>query len=158
MSRPGVEIRSRAVAVHLIRPTAVEPEVLLMRRTGTLAGAWYSVAGRIEAGETAWQAALREVREETGLRPERFYTGDIVDQFYVAAYNIISLLPVFVGFVTAGAEVVLNDEHDMAEWLTFDDAIERITFAAQRRVLRHVREEFIEREPNELLRIKLPAG
>ncbi|WP_312882971.1 NUDIX domain-containing protein [Rhizobium etli] len=40
-----------------------------MRRTGsTLSGEWCQIAGGIEHGETAWQAALREAKEETGCR------------------------------------------------------------------------------------------
>jgi dATP pyrophosphohydrolase len=31
------------------------------------------VSGAVEAGETGWAAALREIEEETGLVPERFY-------------------------------------------------------------------------------------
>jgi len=48
-----------------------ESAVILTRRAGTLrshAGQWAFPGGRIDAGETAEQAALRELREEVSLR------------------------------------------------------------------------------------------
>lgn len=68
----------------ILREAGDAHEVLLLRRNGSLAGEWCQIAGAIEAGETAWQAALREVEEETGLRPSRFYSADIYEQFYEA--------------------------------------------------------------------------
>ena len=93
-----IPIRCFAVSVVILRPAGSAFEFLLLRRTGTLAGTWCQVAGAIEAGETAWQAGLREVVEETGLHPNRFYSADICEQFYEADRNAISLLPVFVGY------------------------------------------------------------
>lgn len=43
-----------------------ELKVLLLERADK-AGFWQSVTGSIEAGETPYQAAIREVKEETGL-------------------------------------------------------------------------------------------
>ncbi|MBB3464556.1 8-oxo-dGTP pyrophosphatase MutT (NUDIX family) [Rhizobium sp. BK377] len=41
--------------------------MLLLRRNHTLVGEWCQIAGAIEEGEKAWEAALREVNEETNL-------------------------------------------------------------------------------------------
>lgn len=61
---------------HTIHPVAAvlgvivhESRVLLVRRSNPPdAGFWGFPGGKIEAGETIEQAALREVNEETGLR------------------------------------------------------------------------------------------
>ena len=111
---------------------------------------------RDEAGETAWQAALREVREETGLRPVTLYSADICEQFYEADRDAISLLPVFVGFVRPGADVQLNAEHNEFRWVTFDEALRMVPFSGQRNVLDHIRREFIDREPSRWLLIRVP--
>jgi dATP pyrophosphohydrolase len=47
--------------------------LVIRRRTPYLKGTWQMVSGAVEAGETGWAAALREIEEETGLVPERFY-------------------------------------------------------------------------------------
>ena len=40
---------------------------------------------------------LREIEEETGLIPDRFYSADILEQFYRPDQNCVILVPVFVG-------------------------------------------------------------
>ncbi|WP_336169133.1 NUDIX hydrolase [Ensifer sp. MJa1] len=117
-------------------------------------GTWCQVAGKIEANETAWQAGLREVEEETGLKLDRFYSADICEQFYEADRNAISLLPVFVGYARDGATVRLNAEHSDFRWVSFDEAIRMVPFAGQRKVLKHIRDEFIDNEPNPWLLIE----
>jgi 8-oxo-dGTP pyrophosphatase MutT (NUDIX family) len=42
-------------------------EVLIVHRSAEQGGYWHVVAGRVEPGETATEAAERELREETGL-------------------------------------------------------------------------------------------
>lgn len=146
-----IPIRSFAVSVVVLRTDGTRHDVLLLRRTQTLAGEWCQVAGAIEPGEKAWQAALREVEEETGLALARLYSADICEQFYEADRDAISLLPVFVGFVRQGDAVRLNAEHSEARWVAFDDALRMVPFAGQRNVLRHIENEFVARQPNRWL-------
>jgi len=149
-----IPIKCFAVSAVLIRDNDGTAQVLLLRRTGTrLGGAWCQVAGAIEHGETAWQAALREIREETGLLPDRFYSGDYCEQFYEADKECISLVAVFVGFVESEQEVVLNQEHSEYRWVTFDEADALLPFGGQRAMLKHVFEEFVRREPSTWLLI-----
>jgi dATP pyrophosphohydrolase len=100
-----------------LRPGA-EPEFLQLRRSAgeALAGAWAIVRGRIEPGETAWQAAMRELREETSLTPMEFYALNTVETFYLAAEDSIWHCPGFCAIVANDAEVVLNTEHDAYRW------------------------------------------
>jgi dihydroneopterin triphosphate diphosphatase len=62
-----IPIRCFAVSVVLLRRVSAGCEVLLLRRNHTLVGEWCQIAGAIEEGEKAWEAALREVNEETNL-------------------------------------------------------------------------------------------
>lgn len=149
-----IPIRCFAVSVILLRVLDGEAQVLLLRRNHTLVGEWCQIAGGIEEGEKAWEAALREVKEETGLTCDRLYSADICEQFYEADRDAISMLPVFVGFVDHGANVVINDEHSEYCWVSFEAAVNMVPFAGQRHVLRHVEAEFAQREPVRHLLIK----
>lgn len=142
-----IPIRSFAVSVVLLREVATAREVLLLRRNHSLVGEWCQIAGGIEDGEKAWEAALREVQEETGLICDRLYSADICEQFYEADRDAISLLPVFVGFVDADAAVMINPEHSEFRWVSFEAALAMVPFAGQRHVLKHIEAEFVQRDP-----------
>lgn len=151
-----IPIRAFAVSLFALRSKGKDTQVLLLRRADTLVGTWCQVAGSIEDGEKAWEAATRELAEETGLQPTSLYSADICEQFYEPDRDAISILPVFVAFVCADDQVTLNHEHSAYRWISFDEAVSIVTFAGQRRVLRWIEEEFVHRRPSEHLRISLP--
>jgi dihydroneopterin triphosphate diphosphatase len=151
-----IPVRCFAVSVVLLRIIEGEALVLLLRRNRTLVGEWCQVAGGIENDERAWEAALREVKEETGLTCDRLYSADICEQFYEPDREAISILPVFVGFVAPDAAVVLNHEHSDFRWVSFEAARGMVPFAGQRHVLTHIETEFVRREPVGHLLIRTP--
>ena len=151
---PEISIKAFIVSLVAIRKINKQFEVLLLKRTQTLAGEWCQVAGKIENGETAWQAALRELEEETGLKPEKLYSADINEQFYEADRDAITVAPVFVALVDKDAEITLNHEHSEYCWVSFDEAVNLVAFGGQRRVLRWIEEEFTKRTPSQHLLIR----
>jgi dihydroneopterin triphosphate diphosphatase len=159
MSKPKheVPIRCDAICAVACRGEADATQVLMLRRASKkLYGEWCQIAGGIEAGETAPQAVLREMMEETGLVPDRLYSADTCEQFYDPDRECINIFPVFVAFIDREQEVVLNHEHSAFEWVSIDEAVMRVPFSGQREVLRHVESEFVARPPNERLRLDLP--
>ena len=54
---------------------------------------WQGVAGKIEEGEKSWEAAIRELEEETGFVPLRIFVADHVSRFYEAQGDRINLIP-----------------------------------------------------------------
>jgi 8-oxo-dGTP pyrophosphatase MutT (NUDIX family) len=122
------DIRVGVVDVFVFRHAAEGLRVLVLRRgAGTrCTGAWEVVHGRVEPDERPEDAAIREVREETGYAVERLYNL-ICQPFYLHKLSTVQLAVVFVAFVGAG-DVVLGDEHDRAEWLTPDEASTRLSW------------------------------
>lgn len=60
----------RRTLLFLIR----EDQILLaMKKRGFGEGRWNGVGGKIEAGETVREAAIRECQEEIGVTPTHFY-------------------------------------------------------------------------------------
>ena len=152
---PDIPIRAFIVSLVALRRTATRCDVLLLQRAQTLVGAWCQIAGSIEEGETGWQAAVRELAEETGLTPDTLYSADICEQFYEADRDAITMAPVFVAFIDEAAEVALNHEHSDHRWVGFDEAVEMVSFGGQRRVLRWIEEEFVKRTPSRHLLIDM---
>ncbi|MBQ4853189.1 NUDIX domain-containing protein [Rhodanobacter sp. B2A1Ga4] len=153
-SAPGLSLRCHMVSVVVLRGTGKDARVLLVRRAGTyLHDVWSYVAGHVEAGESGWQTALRELREETGLLPATLHATSFCEQFYAAQDDGIELVPAFVARVADNVAVRLNGEHSAFRWATLDEACGLLPFGSQRDLLAHVRREFVEREPSPFLRI-----
>ncbi len=144
-----------AAAVVLKKDKDSTKMLILKRAEETLNGIWCHVAGRIEDNEKAWETALREIKEETDLKPYEFYSSDYCEVFYETDKNSIAMVPAFVAFVKPDAKVVLNSEHSDFKWVTIEQACEMVPFRTQRELYNCVKEEFILRSPQQLLKIEI---
>jgi type II secretory ATPase GspE/PulE/Tfp pilus assembly ATPase PilB-like protein/8-oxo-dGTP pyrophosphatase MutT (NUDIX family) len=131
---PGV------IEIFVIRHNGGDWRVLALQRAadGKRPGSWETVYGKIDAREKPEKAAVRELREETGLEPESLYNVT-VSSFYLHATNIVQMCITFAAFVSQDAEVTLSEEHQRFEWLSFDDACERFTWPREAHALRDAR-------------------
>jgi dATP pyrophosphohydrolase len=125
------------VDTYALRGAGEQLQVLALRRGshGRNVGSWETVHGTIEPGETPVQASLRELREETGLVPDKFYNLSRTEAFYQHTSDELALIPVFAAFVAPGACVKLSAEHDRAEWLKARDAAARFAWPRERRAM-----------------------
>src|ERR1700712_1053775 len=116
-----MKVRYDMIACFVVRPdsSGALSEVLQLRRAPHefLGGAWSTVRGKMEAGEKAWESALRELREETGLRPRAFFQLDTVDVFYLHGDDTLWHCPGFCAVIDRADTVTLNDEHDAMHWV-----------------------------------------
>jgi type II secretory ATPase GspE/PulE/Tfp pilus assembly ATPase PilB-like protein/8-oxo-dGTP pyrophosphatase MutT (NUDIX family) len=133
--RGPTPIIAGVVDVYVLLRDAGDWRVLVLQRaTDTrCAGAWETVHGRIEDDERPEEAALRELREETGLVPERLYNAT-VQPFYLHGWGSVQLAVVFAAVVN-GDSVQLGTEHQGHEWLSVEEARERFIWPRSREAL-----------------------
>lgn len=150
-----LQIRSFSVSVVVLRYIENEVETLVLKRSasGELKDAWCQIAGAIKEGESAWAAAVRELREETDLVPEELYSAGTCEQFYDSQLECIHMIPVFVAYVDSQAIVTLNHEHTAFKWISFSVLEEYIVTPNQREMFTHVQRHFVERKPTEWSKI-----
>ncbi len=133
-------VRVAIVDLAVVRFGAAGLETLLLRRAaGTrCTGAWEIVHGKIDAGETPEVAALRELREETGLACERLYNTTL-GGFYLHTLGVVSLSVVFCAIVSANADApIIGEEHDACVWLSLADAMQQCAWPREREALQHI--------------------
>ena len=117
-----------------------EPRFLLFKRAQghIYQGQWRMIGGKVETGETYWQAALRELKEETGLTSSMLWTVPSVNQFYEHKTDKIFTIPAFAAEIHEDEEIVLDSEHSKFNWFSVQKAVEVIIWPEQRRLLKLV--------------------
>lgn len=115
-------------------------EVLLIATAG--GRHWHLPKGHIEENETLEETAVREVREETGVtgRPvaplpkvEFWFTERGANKVHKRVFYFL------LEYVEGDAANFDRNEVFDAAWLSWEEALSRLTFANERRVLEHAR-------------------
>jgi dATP pyrophosphohydrolase len=120
------------VLVFLHRPGPRDEEFLVLHRVD--GGYWHGLSGGIEDDETAFEAAVREVHEETALavgealRPTglAFSYSLLEEPERLAAFPAGTAdihVTCFEARVEPGWEPTLNEEHDAHRWCPLDEAV-----------------------------------
>lgn len=135
---PMTKVVPGVVDVYVLHLADGKPEVLVMQRalTARCPGAWETVHGNIDADERPEDGAVRELREETGITPDRLYNVT-VQPFYLHTMGTVQLAIVFAAFVREKS-VTLGEEHQSFEWLTPDEASNRFAWPREREALAHI--------------------
>jgi len=126
---------SAAVGVVCLKGRDV---LLIQRGQPPLKGAWSLPGGRIEWGERASDAALRELREETGVEAELLGLLDVVDGLFNGADGAVSAHYVLVDYaaVWAAGELRAGDDAAAAVFHPLDRLDELGLWAETVRIIR----------------------
>lgn len=98
---------------------------------------WDFPKGHIEAGEDPVATARRELREETGIRDARFVSGymERIRYFYRRSGEQMRKVVIYFLAETAGEEITLSHEHCGYAWLSYEEALQRLTFKTAKELL-----------------------
>ncbi len=109
--------------------------VLLIRRgTPPRQGEWSLPGGRIEPGERAADAALRELREETGVAAEITGLIDVVDGLFPEAGRHYVLIDYAARWLSG--EPVAGDDAVEARFVALEEVETLIGWSETRRIIR----------------------
>ena len=120
-------------------------EVLLVRRgTPPRLDEWSLPGGRIEWGEAAADAALRELEEETGVKAELLGLIDVVDGLFAGEDGACELHYVLVDYATIwrSGEPVGGDDAAEARFWPLDEALAKVAWSETARVIRQALDRF----------------
>ena len=111
----------REVLIHVRRGD----EFLVAHRSPDSGGYWHTIAGGVEAGEEWRAAAVRELREETGLEAAELQPiGEFayVRESWESEPGLRVDVRAFLAVVGPEWEPTLNEEHTEYRWLPRDAA------------------------------------
>lgn len=147
--RPSLEVSAGCVLAYR---SSFGVRYLLLRYPH---GHWDFVKGHIEKGENEREALLREIEEETGIpmsalsvvpgfRKDIFYSyrakGSEYEKRVNAGKRGIFVFKRVIYFLveTTQSSVSISHEHIDSEWLSYEQALDRLTFSRAKEILKGV--------------------
>ena len=138
VSRKTRNEHSSGGAVISLREGA--PHVALIATRGRTR--WGLPKGAVTAGETSEAAALREVREETGLEARIVKPLDTIEYFFRAGDTLIrKRVDFYLMEYVDGQLVPQLSEVDDVEWVELSAALRRASFDSERKLLEMISQE-----------------
>ncbi len=135
-------MRRTQVEVFVLRQNSSGPEYLALHRSEAKGGFWQPVTGGVLDDEPLSEAAVREVREETGLAFEKVV--QIPYSFTFLGSEGIELTEyVFAGMVSPDSTVVLSVEHDDQKWVSIESMLGLLKFDENKVALGHVHDRVL---------------
>ena len=107
---------------------------------------WRMIGGKVHSGEHRAEAAVRELQEETGSRPEEIWTVPDINQFYDVKTDTINHIAVFAARLNSHGKVRLNHEHDCYKWISVEEVATFIRWPEQVRLINLIHDILTQKE------------
>jgi len=105
-------------------------------------GDWTFPKGHTEDGETPEETALRELKEETGIKEIEILDFPLIHEEYEIVKNgelRLKINDYFVGFVEKNIVNIEKEEIQSYKWVSFDDALDSFEHERRKQVLREAK-------------------
>ncbi|MBD3332649.1 NUDIX domain-containing protein [candidate division GN15 bacterium] len=122
--RTNIKIASPGVNVAVVKNDYDGWKFLILKRAEgeSYGGFWGFMTGGKRGEETVAQVVVRELKEETDLKPTSIWATEHLIQFYEPEFDEIWILPLVVAVVEEDVEVKLSDENSEFRWLAHNRA------------------------------------
>lgn len=154
-----MKILTNYIEAHIIREFENNLDFLLLKRASHqwFPNLWQMVSGKIKEGEKAYECALREIKEEAGIKPEKIWVLPNINSFYLIEDESINLVPVFVAKVDFNSVIKISSEHSEFKWVNGKEAKELLSWPGQRKSVEIIEEcfDFSKKSFLHLVEIKL---
>jgi 8-oxo-dGTP pyrophosphatase MutT (NUDIX family) len=141
-----METRSEVSAGGVVyrRPDADIEVALAARRTRRGELVWGLPKGGVDEGETAEEAAIREVREETGLEAEIEAPLGVIRYFYVwEGVRVRKAVRFFLMRATGGDIAAHDHEMEDVRWFRLQTALEQAAYRGERDILQRAADQLV---------------
>ena len=128
----------KLIDVYPYKMKGGQPLFLIFKRSSNkiYGNQWRMVGGKVKDGEKSWEGALRELKEETGLIPTKFWAIPSVNQFYEAKSDTIHAIPAFAAELDGSEDIILDEEHSEYKWVSIEGVEPYISWPEQRRLMK----------------------
>ncbi len=127
----------------LFRKVSDKIEYLIIKHKEINGGHWDFPKGHVKEGESEEETAIREVLEETGLKMS-ILKGFKEKITYSPKEGVLKTVTFFLGKAADSRVSQGVDEIEDHQWLSYEDALKRLTFDNSRGLLakahKHIRE------------------
>ncbi|MEJ5305499.1 MAG: NUDIX pyrophosphatase [Ignavibacteria bacterium] len=139
------KVVSTYIELHIMKIENDQLKFLLLKRSPNekYPNIWQMVTGKIRDGEKAYETALRELKEETGLAAEELFTVPIVNSVYLSETDEVCLIPVFLCRVNEKSEIKISEEHSEYKWLNAEEAEKLLNWEGQKKSIRMINDYWI---------------
>jgi dihydroneopterin triphosphate diphosphatase len=146
------QVSSKFIQVHIARfnENRSEHEYLVLKRAKNVIpypGLWQVVTGNIEKNEKSIETAIREVYEETALKPNKIWILPYVTTFFNAYKDVVYMSPVF-GILVSNNKVRLSDEHSEYEWLDYQSCYNKLELPSHKEAHKIFRDHILDNDSN----------
>ncbi len=138
------EFISNTVQIHIAKKIGSNYHFLVLKRTDKetiYPNLWQVITGTCNyPNETAIDTALREVYEETKIKPLKLWVVPFIGSFFDISRNKISSIPTFGILADGNSKVELSEEHSEYKWLTLNQTIDILPMPSHKEGTRYFTE------------------